>query len=268
MRLEALSKVTAYKGEPEMSAFESAFLCGCIRRFKPHKILEIGIAGGGTGAIISYCMTKMGIEGFELYSIDCSERFYRDNSLPSGFLSMEMDDYLKHNKKTYLHEYYLDNVACSYLSKIGGEIDFVVLDTSHRLPGEILDLITLIPYLKNGCCVVLHDLILSHIEKNGEYCKFASSILLSSIIGEKYLNNDVSRPHNIPNIGAVVINDYTRKRIIDLFLSLLVPWNYMPNEKHLKEYRNAIGREYDKELSDLFEEILLMNADTLRSVKK
>ena len=33
--------------EPEMSEFESAFLCGCLRKFKPKKILELGIAGGG-----------------------------------------------------------------------------------------------------------------------------------------------------------------------------------------------------------------------------
>lgn len=31
---------------PEMSEFDSAFLCGMLREFKPHKIMEVGIAGG------------------------------------------------------------------------------------------------------------------------------------------------------------------------------------------------------------------------------
>lgn len=34
-------------GEPEMSHFDSGFLCGAIRKFRPNKIVEVGIAGGG-----------------------------------------------------------------------------------------------------------------------------------------------------------------------------------------------------------------------------
>lgn len=35
-----------------MSEFDSAFLCGIIKKQKPKKILELGIASGGTTAII------------------------------------------------------------------------------------------------------------------------------------------------------------------------------------------------------------------------
>jgi len=46
-RNEILPKMPYLKGEPEMSKFDSAFLCGAIRKFRPKKIAEVGIAGGG-----------------------------------------------------------------------------------------------------------------------------------------------------------------------------------------------------------------------------
>lgn len=33
------------EGEPEMSAFDSAFLCGLVKHNEPHKIAEVGVAG-------------------------------------------------------------------------------------------------------------------------------------------------------------------------------------------------------------------------------
>lgn len=42
-----LPKIDAPAGEPEMSEFDSAFLCGIIKKFRPNKIVEIGAAGGG-----------------------------------------------------------------------------------------------------------------------------------------------------------------------------------------------------------------------------
>lgn len=46
-RSEIMSKLNFPSSEPEMSEFDHAFLCGIIRSFRPQKILEVGIAGGG-----------------------------------------------------------------------------------------------------------------------------------------------------------------------------------------------------------------------------
>lgn len=72
--------------EPEMSEFESAFLCGAIKQFRPKKILEVGIAGGGTTAIILQALEDLG-EPYEMHSIDNSATFYRDRTKPSGFMA-------------------------------------------------------------------------------------------------------------------------------------------------------------------------------------
>ena len=36
----------------EMSGYESGFLCGLIKRYRPKKILELGVAAGVSTAII------------------------------------------------------------------------------------------------------------------------------------------------------------------------------------------------------------------------
>lgn len=46
-RKTILPKLDLPVGEPEMSEFESAFLCGMLRSVHPKKILEVGVAGGG-----------------------------------------------------------------------------------------------------------------------------------------------------------------------------------------------------------------------------
>ena len=71
--------------EPEMSEFESAFLCGMLKERRPKKILEVGVAGGATTAIILQALEDIG-EPYEMYSIDAAEKFYRDPTKPSGFL--------------------------------------------------------------------------------------------------------------------------------------------------------------------------------------
>ncbi len=44
-RKEIFSKLNISE-KPEMSEFDSAFLCGMLKKFRPAKIMEVGIAGG------------------------------------------------------------------------------------------------------------------------------------------------------------------------------------------------------------------------------
>lgn len=70
--LQARSKV-------EMSPRQLAFLCGLIKEYKPQKIVEIGVAAGGTSSVILNCISLLGLET-EMYSIDLSPYYYRDRS--------------------------------------------------------------------------------------------------------------------------------------------------------------------------------------------
>ena len=61
--------------EPEMTEFDSAFLCGALKTFRPKKILEVGVAGGATTAIILQTLENIG-EPYEMHSIDVAERYF------------------------------------------------------------------------------------------------------------------------------------------------------------------------------------------------
>lgn len=57
------------KGSPWMEPSESAFLCGALQTCQPTKILEVGIAKGGTTAIILQLLEDRGTP-YELHSCD------------------------------------------------------------------------------------------------------------------------------------------------------------------------------------------------------
>ena len=52
-----------------------------------------------------------------------------------------------------------------YILSIGlaFDIDFIIIDTVHFMPGEFLTFLTALPQLKDGCIVVLHDIHLNMV---------------------------------------------------------------------------------------------------------
>ncbi|MBQ4402827.1 MAG: class I SAM-dependent methyltransferase [Selenomonadaceae bacterium] len=154
-RRKILPKIPAVPDEPEMSEFESAFLCGALKTFRPKKILEIGVAGGATTAIILQTLEDLG-EPYEIHSVDVAEKFYCDQSKTSGFMAMFAKEKILGELRG-THEFHIGKVLPQIIDEIGGDIDFVILDTVHNLPSEVLDFIAMLPYLKVGAVVVLHD---------------------------------------------------------------------------------------------------------------
>ena len=43
---------------------------------------------------------------------------------------------------------YTGGITSNFIEKIGGDIDFVFLDTVHYAPGEWLDILQILPFLK------------------------------------------------------------------------------------------------------------------------
>lgn len=67
----------------EMTKEQLSVLCGLIKEYQPSKIVEIGVAAGGTTAVILNCISLLGLNP-EIYSIDISEQFYRDKNKKQG----------------------------------------------------------------------------------------------------------------------------------------------------------------------------------------
>ena len=132
-------------GLSEMTFSERAFLSGAIRKFKPKKILELGVAAGASSAIILNAIQDL--EGAALYSIDYSAEYYRKKEKKSGYIVKEKYPELANKWKLYT-----GGPACHFLDEIGNDIDFCLLDTTHYLPGEISDFFNDSPFPKGKCC--------------------------------------------------------------------------------------------------------------------
>ena len=118
------------------------------------------------------------------------------------------------------------------LSNIGGEIDFLILDTAHTLPGEILDFLLALPYLAPNAIVVLHDIALPLLVDSPMSC--ATSILLESVHADKYLPIGDDCPGGVDNIGAFTVIPDTMSSVANVFFALLKRWRYGLTDEQLK----------------------------------
>lgn len=238
----------------EMSKEQEAFLCGLIKKHRPKKIVEIGVAAGGTTAVVLNCLSMLDLNA-QMFSIDLSTDYYRDNSKKTGYLIEECKSRL--NRKME-HTLYTGKFAVEYLEEIGKDIDFLILDTVHSLPGEMLDFLACYPFLRKGSIIVLHDIAMNHYVSDVN--SFATKLLFDTVVAEKYIemrNNDV-----FPNIGAFMINDDTDKYIDNVFSALTITWSYIPQEQELYLYKDFYEKYYTHESVKLFNEAIRLNRET------
>lgn len=263
-RKECLNMYEWPETEPEMTEFESAFLCGMIRERKPTKIVEVGVAGGATTAIILKCIENLGLaSNTEVFSVDISEKFYRGNGERTGYLA---DHIIESGRGKFHHFFLLGKLLPEVIDFIGDGIDFVILDTVHSLPGEILDFLTIFPYLRNCACIVLHDIANNHY---GRYSNaFATQILLNSVIAEKYVMKDQGRSYKYPNIGAFVLTEKTEMSIPAIFGNLLVSWSHKLPDDMYKVYCNHFTRFYGGEYAEFFRMAYSLQEEMAEKMKK
>jgi hypothetical protein len=246
-----------------MSIFESSFLCGLIRQFRPTKICEIGVSAGGTTAIILKTMSMLDLD-CKLHSIDISPTYVTDNTKPIGYI---VDEYAADLKANW--SLYLGNVSSIPLKTIGNEIDFCILDTMHIMPGEVLDFIAVYPYLSESAIVVLHDMSRQFDPQFGtNFHRYATTALFSSVTAEKivFADSPKIRPEGIPNITAFRVNSDTKKYISSVFMALCLPWTYLPSPEHLNHYYEAMYKFYSLDLIEYFKRATNINL-RMRNIK-
>lgn len=249
-RKKIMKKISFPEGEPEMSETQSAFLCGLIQMSKPKKIIEIGTAGGGSTSIMLQALKDLHgeIEGWELYSVDWSKRFYRDKSLETGFIAKETEYILG------IKEFRLKTGHCAayYLDEIDKGIDFCLLDAAYSIPGEVLDFICILPYLSDGAIVCMHDIVINMVSSMNA-ANIATNVLFNSVVGEKYLNLEQNEFGDMvfPNIGAFQVSQATRDNIMNIIGLLNINWNYIPESKEFERMAEVCGRYYNKEYVDI-----------------
>ena len=116
------------------------------------------------------------------------------------------------------------------METIGRNIDIALIDTAHFEPGEILDFLMILPFLKEEAIVIFHD-IANQITKSKTRNEWAPYIIFNAIRGEKYLpsGKDILKQ----DIGAIKLEKNQKKYYHDYFRLLGGQWQYFPKEIHI-----------------------------------
>ena len=237
----------------ELHFDEQRFLNGLLRKIKPKKIVEIGVSSGGSSIIILNAIKD--IEGAKLYSIDKQKEAYKFKGKEVGFSVYEIIPELtnKWNLNT-------GGITSEFIEKIGGDIDLAFIDTVHSAPGEMLDWLQVLPFLKEEAIVVFHDTFLMYfggIVKK-EKRNYSNTQLLTYIRGElilpSYGNSTLCR-----NIAAIKLSKDQKYYYKQYFLALGTQWEYIPEEKDLAIMRAFFLKYYGDKYVEIFDDAVMKN---------
>lgn len=242
-------KITKSKLTSEMTYLERYFLNGIVRQTKPKKILELGVSADGSSAIILNAIKDF--DNAKLYSVDYNTKLYYDNSKNTGFIIDEKFSNLKNKWKLYT-----GGTAAKYMEEIGGEINLCLIDTMHINPGEFLDFLIVLPYLKKNAILILHDIALHY--NGNERHSITNCILFSCLRGKKLSFNE-GLWNRFANIGAVILDENIKDNILDYLYLLTLPWEYLPTDNDILECQKLFSKNYEEEFVDTFMNIMLVN---------
>lgn len=214
---------------------QANFINGLIRKYKPKNCLEIGVANGGSSVLILNAIKD--IPNSILVSMDLNNQLYYDPNKTTGY---RVNKYFSELSKNWI--LLTGEQPHKFLIKLNKKFDFVFLDTAHSTPGEILNIIELLPFLNENAIFVLHD-ILWHFQYKIKF--YPSNVNLYPVIyGDKLLLK--KKDGSIDNIGAVFLYNNQEKHYLDYFLLLLTFWEYIPKYKEILDLRIFIKKYYKK----------------------
>lgn len=232
---------------------EQKFLNGIIRKLKPKKIVEIGVACGGSSSIILNSIKD--INEAKLFSIEKKSYCYMVRNKKAGFIVEEQFPELM-NKWTL----YRESITAKVIESIGKDIDLVFIDTMHVTPGEMLDFLQVLPFLKEEAIVVLHDTFIMF--NNGNVLKqkknYSNNQILAYVRGELLLPNYNYKVFS-HNIGAIKLCKGQNKFYRHYFIALGTQWEFMPDNIDLTLIRKLFMKYYGNKYVEIYDDAVEKN---------
>jgi len=235
------------------------FLNGIVRRYRPKKIVEIGVNRGCSSSIILNAIQDF--DDSHLYSIDLNAQDF-------------VGDCVKNLFPNFLSKWtlYKGNIAAKYMEEIGKDIDMALIDSAHFEPGEILDFIIVLPFLSEEAIIVMHDIAnqitVPKKAKNsyGKRNEWAPYIIFNSIRGKTFLPS--GQKILIHDIGAKKLDINQSRYFHDYFRVLGGQWQYFPKEEHIKLLTEYFKKYYDSDCLNIFNETVNFNREFVKNNKK
>ena len=241
---------------------ELFFINGLIRKYKPKKILEIGVCTGSVSATILNAIKD--IKGAILYSCDLETKDYTNTNFDVGHIVKDYFPNLSNKWKLFI-----GNTTSAFIEEIGHDIDFVMIDTSHVMPGEALSLIEILPFLKTNAIITLDDLHFQQRKKNYKQSYFypCNNLLISILRGKKIIYDlPKNETFKITKLGAVILDDHQENYYFEYFYLLTSIWSYMPKKFEIICARKIIEKYYSPFLVSIFDNSVKSNYERFLNI--
>lgn len=225
----------------ELAGCNAMFLAGLIRRYRPKTLLEVGVSAGGSSALLLHVLDRLGMDS-EVVSVDLSERWNKDAAFATGWAAKKL--YPK--KKNW--RLYTGKFLPEIIEDLDMEFDFCFLDTVHALPGEILDYLVALPFMREDGVIAMHDTSLYFYGKAPD--ALATRVLITACVGEKIWPPQISEDD--ANLCAFQITPDTYKNLGNIFSALFLPWAYLLDGRQFRIYHAFFLRYYGSEAAELF----------------
>lgn len=230
----------------QLSQENAMFLAGLIKRYRPETLLEVGVSAGGSSAFLLHTLDRLGLSG-EVVSVDLRDRWPVNGAFATGWVVKK----LYPEKKNW--HLYTGKFLPEIIEDLTTEFDFCFLDTAHMLPGEILDYLVVLPFMRPGGIIAMHDTSLFYRDDRA----VATRVLISACVGKKILPPQHSQAD--ANLCAFQITEDTLKYVENIFSALCLPWGYFLDARQLKIYHDFFLRYYGIDAAEWFSKILAWN---------
>lgn len=148
-----------------ISIHDAMFLYDLVRGIKPERVIEVGVAAGGSTALLLMALAGAGVpltagDGrAALQSFELHPYCFFDRARPVGSAVGEMVPELAHGVELHIR----GTAATAGKMFASRPVSLAFIDADHRHPAPTADLLHLLPALAPGAWVVLHDIMLPEL---------------------------------------------------------------------------------------------------------
>ena len=128
----------------------------------------------------------------------------------------------------------------------------------HTTPCEMLDWLMVLPFLKEGAIVVLHDIFWMFHRPKRYQINYSNNQVFCYIRGELILPNNGNQIFSV-NIGALKLYSNQKQYYQIYFVALGNQWEYMPHDSDLKIMRDFFMKYYGEKLVEIFDKAVEYN---------